>query len=250
MGNSRAQPSPETLLGHADFVCAVARGLLVDEHRVDDVVQETWLAALRQPPRADWRWRPWLAGVARNLARRRVREETRRRARERAAACGGWERPTAEIVASEATRRRVVRAVLALDEPYRTAVLLRYYDDLAPREIAQRLGLPGAPVVDRDDRLVSVVFARVLVDAGPAAPFGHLDVHPRLLLREACVEAVLRYQRLAGLALLDVERAASDVEQHRAVDDGGPLEHQLGALRDGGTPGQRLARYGDRSRKN
>ncbi|MHC4730708.1 MAG: RNA polymerase sigma factor [Planctomycetota bacterium] len=146
MGNSRAQPSPETLLGHADFVRAVARGLLTDEHRIDDVVQETWLAALRGPPRADWGWRAWLAGVARNLARRQVREETRRRARERAGARRGWERATAEIVASEATRRRVVQAVLALDEPYRTAVLLRYYDDLAPREIARRLGSPGATV--------------------------------------------------------------------------------------------------------
>lgn len=47
-------------------------------------------------------------------------------------------------MAAEETRRDVVDAVLGLDEPYRTAILLRYYDGLPPRRIADRLGVPSA----------------------------------------------------------------------------------------------------------
>jgi len=73
--------------------------------------------------------------------------------------------------------------------------------------------------VDRDDRRVSVFPVRILEDAGPATLLGHLDVHPRLLLRHGRAEAVPWIHRLSGLALQDVERAALDVKRHRAVDD-------------------------------
>ncbi|MFT5049966.1 MAG: DNA-directed RNA polymerase specialized sigma24 family protein [Chlamydiales bacterium] len=43
---------PEALLRHSEFVLCVARGLLVDEGRVQDVVQDTWVAALERPPDA------------------------------------------------------------------------------------------------------------------------------------------------------------------------------------------------------
>ena len=62
-------PSAHSLLEHEPFVQAVVRGLMSDEARVQDVVQETWLVALRRPPRADVPMRSWLARVAGNLAR-------------------------------------------------------------------------------------------------------------------------------------------------------------------------------------
>src|SRR6185369_2735229 len=46
------------------------------------------------------------------------------------------------IVAREQARRRVVEAVLQLDEPNRSTLLLRYFERLPPRAIAERLGVP------------------------------------------------------------------------------------------------------------
>src|SRR5688572_3758671 len=107
------------LLAHQDFVRALARGL-VSGDEVDDVVQETWLAALARPPREPGALRGWLAAVVANRARRRARDASRRLDRERASA-----RPEALDTAPGAEDRlalehAVVGAVLALREPYRT----------------------------------------------------------------------------------------------------------------------------------
>jgi protein-disulfide isomerase len=47
------------------------------------------------------------------------------------------------------TQRRLSELVMALREPYRTTVLLRYYDGLSAVEIAERLDLPAATVRGR-----------------------------------------------------------------------------------------------------
>ena len=49
------------------------------------------------------------------------------------------------MLAFEQTRRRVVDAVLALAEPYRTALWLRFFEDLPPRKIGDRMGCPPRP---------------------------------------------------------------------------------------------------------
>ncbi|MHC4942228.1 MAG: sigma-70 family RNA polymerase sigma factor [Planctomycetota bacterium] len=133
---------PEALLAHADFLRSLARSLILDAHRADDVVQDTWVAALENPPQGSGSPRGWLAAVIRNFARKVRRGETRRLMREQRAAKPASMDSTARIVEWESMRRRVVKAVLSLDEIYRSVIVLRYYDDLAPRKIAERLGLP------------------------------------------------------------------------------------------------------------
>jgi RNA polymerase sigma-70 factor (ECF subfamily) len=149
MGTS-GRVTPEHLLKHGPFLRALARQLVGDAARADDVVQEAWLAALEHAPARALR--PWLVGVVRNLARRVRREEARRTRREKAVAKRDVDRPTADVVAGEAARRDVVEAVLQLREPYRTAILLRYYDDLSAREIATRLGVNASTVRSRVSR--------------------------------------------------------------------------------------------------
>ncbi|HKB14721.1 MAG TPA: sigma-70 family RNA polymerase sigma factor, partial [Planctomycetota bacterium] len=117
---------PETLLEHGPFVRRIARSLLFDEHRVDDVVQETWLAALERPPRTAIR--AWLGTVVRNFSLRALRGESRRTRRETAAARPEAVPSTEEIAARESARKTVVEAVLALEEPFRAAILLRFYE--------------------------------------------------------------------------------------------------------------------------
>ena len=83
---SRPTPLPiESLLEHRQWVRRLARSLVADESRVDDLEQATWLAALRRP--ALWKNpRAWLGRVVRNLAYKSYRETGRRTRRERASA--------------------------------------------------------------------------------------------------------------------------------------------------------------------
>jgi protocatechuate 3,4-dioxygenase beta subunit len=60
----------------------------------------------------------------------------------------------------------VVDAVLLLHEPYRTTVVLRFYEDLEPAEIARRLGINGATVRTRLKRGLDMLRARLDRDAG------------------------------------------------------------------------------------
>ena len=51
-------PTPiETLLAEREWVRALARSLLADSNRADDVEQQTWLSAMRRPPAIGFRRR-------------------------------------------------------------------------------------------------------------------------------------------------------------------------------------------------
>ncbi len=119
----------------------LARGLLYDWHGAEDVVQEAWLAALSAPTRSE-RSAGWLAGAVRRLSRNRMRRDARRRSREVRSA-----QPEAQPAVDEHAGRiellhLVLDALAKLPEPYRVAVMLRYFDELPPRDIARRLSLP------------------------------------------------------------------------------------------------------------
>jgi len=138
---------PESLAKERPFVEALARRLVLDPNAADDLVQETLLAAMKDPPRKTTRG--WLSRVVRNLAYRSLRNDERRRRREHAVARPDAEPAAADVVARAAWHRRVVDTVLSLDEPYRSTLLLRFYDDLTPKEIAERQGVPAATVRTR-----------------------------------------------------------------------------------------------------
>jgi RNA polymerase sigma factor (sigma-70 family) len=156
----------DALLAHAEFVRALARRLVFDDDRVDDVVQETWLAALEHAPERPRSLRAWLARVVRNVAIKALRTDARRRRREEGAPEPRPPEPPPDAVDRLARGRQVVDAVLALDEPYRTTVVLRFYEDLEPSEIARRLGINGATVRTRLKRGLDMLRARLDRDAG------------------------------------------------------------------------------------
>jgi RNA polymerase sigma factor (sigma-70 family) len=145
MENEHSTLTPEALLGEADFIRSVARRLVYDPAHAEDVAQEAWVAALRRPPAAVHSLRGWLTAVIRNIARRRHRTEQRRTGREADSAAPAAPPGPAEVAEREESRARVVEAVMALEPTYRDVVLLRDFEGLPPREIAQRLGIsPGA----------------------------------------------------------------------------------------------------------
>jgi RNA polymerase sigma-70 factor (ECF subfamily) len=153
---------PELLLAHRDFVRAVAAELVGDAATLDDVEQETLLAAFRRGDAPVRSWKGFLATLARNFARQFRRREKRRRRREELAAVRERTPSVADVVAREEQRRAVVAAVLGLEEPERGAVLLRFYEGVPPREIARRLSIPVETARTRVKRGVERVRARLL----------------------------------------------------------------------------------------
>jgi len=193
--------STETLLAHEPFVRAVARGLLADEAGVQDVVQETWLRALRRPPRPGVSLRAWLARVAGNLARDTRRAEGRRAVRERRAARAEALDSVEAGVERLAAQREVVGAVLALEEPYREVVLLRYYQGLDSGEIGRRLGRSAATVRSQLSRAHERLRARLDASFGERSAWAGLLV-PLLGARSSGVTAAVGVKLLLVAALV------------------------------------------------
>lgn len=157
---------PLRLEAHADFVRGLARALLRDEASADDVAQETMLAALRRPRALEGSLRAWLGGVVRNLAVRARRSRVRAGRRERAVA-----RPEAlagpdEIAARLEAERRLLDAVGALPEPYRTVVVHRFLDGRSVAAIAAAAGEPEGTVRTRLRRALQHLRARLDEDHG------------------------------------------------------------------------------------
>src|SRR5688500_6775969 len=119
--------TPEELLAHATWLQRLA-ARLVDPSTAEDAVQETWVAALENPPAGHGAARPWLATVLRNSVRNRARAAGRWQSRARKiAASDDAPLPTAEdLLAQHQAQRLVAELVVELDEPYRSTVLLCY----------------------------------------------------------------------------------------------------------------------------
>lgn len=122
------------------FLRRIARGLVLDGSGADDLVQESWLMALRGSRHAAAE-RGWLTRVLRFKAAEQRRAATRRRRHEEAGARAEATRSAGEAAERLEVLGRVVAALRELPEPYCTAVTLRYLDELPPREIARRTGV-------------------------------------------------------------------------------------------------------------
>ena len=136
---------PQMLLANAGWMLGLARSLVRDEARAQDIVQETWLAALRSPGIASVRLRGWLSRVLRNFANLQHRREQRVARRERAVASQEGHDATPERLLERAeSQRRLVEQVIALPDPYRSTILLRFYENLSLAEMAELTGAPLA----------------------------------------------------------------------------------------------------------
>jgi RNA polymerase sigma-70 factor (ECF subfamily) len=147
-----AGPDLQALLAHAGRIRSLARSLVADSNRVDDLVQQTWVAALEHPPGPATPLKRWLAAVLRNFARQERRGEQRRAERESSTARPEATKSAHDTVEGIAIQRALFEVVLALDEPYRSAIYRRYYEGLPPREIARRDGVPVKTVKTRLSR--------------------------------------------------------------------------------------------------
>jgi RNA polymerase sigma factor (sigma-70 family) len=102
----------------------------------EDVVQETWIRAVRQL--ANFRWesslRTWLSAIGLNLARETLRRRARTRSEELTEQIGLSVRP-----AKDGERIDLERAIARLPDGYRTVLVLHDVEGFTHEEISQQL---------------------------------------------------------------------------------------------------------------
>jgi len=142
-------PSIYALLDQTTWIQSLARSLVSDPHAADDLVQDTWLSALESRPDTGRPLRGWLATVLRNHHAKRRRGETNRQAREEQASRHELTASTLDVVEKASTHRDLVESVLSLEEPYRSTILMRFFEQLPHGEIARRMGTTKDTVSSR-----------------------------------------------------------------------------------------------------
>ena len=163
MESSPRSSDPELLLDQTVWVRDLARSLALDHAGADDVAQEALLAALQAPPEVDdsTRMRAWLSRVVLNLSNLRVRRDSRRRDREEWAARPEPMPSVADTVARASELRLVVDQVMELDEPYRSTILLRYFDGLPTARVAEAMSCTPEAVRKRLSRALQQLRERL-----------------------------------------------------------------------------------------
>jgi RNA polymerase sigma-70 factor (ECF subfamily) len=130
--------------------------MLGDAHRGEDLAQEAFLRvfAKRKDYVPNGRFSTFLWRVALNLCYDELRRRDRRREtplefEDTGEDCAGEELPPDVSLAREETADRIRSALMKIPETYRSVLILRHYEDLKFREIADVLGIPEGTVKSR-----------------------------------------------------------------------------------------------------
>ncbi|MEJ2204537.1 MAG: RNA polymerase sigma factor [Gemmatimonadota bacterium] len=115
------------------FVLRVMGGSEAD---AEDIIQDTWVRAVRGLPRFRWEssFRTWLLGIGLNRAREVLRRRTRRRQDAELPDVGTDPPPLAD-------RMDLERAIACLPEGYRTVLVLHDVEGFTHPEISDRLDI-------------------------------------------------------------------------------------------------------------
>ena len=146
MNDSPAPYPTERLLGEFEWMRALAARIVRDEHAAEEALQDSWVTLLRRR-RAPGSTSPgWFATVVRSSARQAARSASSRARRERQVARGEALASPVETLERAELHARLVQAILALHEPYRTAILQHWFDGHSASEIARARGVPASTV--------------------------------------------------------------------------------------------------------
>jgi RNA polymerase sigma-70 factor, ECF subfamily len=165
------------VLTHQDRLFTIALRLLGDARDAEEVAQDALVRAYRaiqtydQQRIRDLQLRPWLATIAINLCRNRVRRRTPTLVGldRPAHADQPWTSPSEQLASHDAatspqehaTRREAAEAwatlVTALPDRYRTPVVLRHVDGLSYQELSTVLGRPEGTIKAQVHRGVAML---------------------------------------------------------------------------------------------
>jgi RNA polymerase sigma factor (sigma-70 family) len=245
----RTSVDASELLANTRWVRRLAGHLVRDPNTADDLAQETWMAAADNAVPQDVPLSTWLAGILRNLVRLRARSEARRSARERLAATDEAQPATPEsAVERMELYQQLGRLLLDLAEPYRSTLVLRYYEGLSASEIARRTGVPAGTVRWRLKQGLDTIRARLDEKWGRraawipiVAPLGRGSRFHHLAVAALAVAVAGGAALLLGRAPVRDSRPTAAVSSAGKVASGAPPP-----ATDGGRPSPTLAMVGNR----
>jgi RNA polymerase sigma-70 factor (ECF subfamily) len=145
-------------LEHIDMLYRIARRLTRDANRAEDLVQETYLRALRAGDDFElqaYGIRPWLVRIMHNLYFSRAERERRQPVAvddvhlESAGGSGSGETASFAPGSFEGMDERLVHALGELPQEYQTVMLMWAVDELSYKEIAHACDVPIGTVMSR-----------------------------------------------------------------------------------------------------
>ncbi len=133
----------EIVLRHGRMVLTATRQVLGSQTDAEDVVQATFLALFQRPAaiRRGQSLGSWLYGVAHRLALQHCRSTNRRLQREQLSEVRSLDETTRQVASAE-LQAEVARALQAIPEPYRQAIIYCYLEERSPEAAARLLGCP------------------------------------------------------------------------------------------------------------
>jgi RNA polymerase sigma-70 factor, ECF subfamily len=144
------------MVGHYNTIYRLTNAVLQDSDEADDAAQETFIQAAAHI--ADYQpgtnIKSWLAKIAVNLCRDKLRRKKTRQRLLKALKLLSWQGSHASPSPEEAVicgeRKRIIRSVIdSLDEKHRLPVILRYMQGMPVAEIAEVLELNEGTIHSR-----------------------------------------------------------------------------------------------------
>ncbi len=138
---------PDQLLKHMDWLRSLALSLVHDEDLAEDLVQETLLTAVKKPPRESKALASWLKTVLTRFAIRTNQRKKKQFQRELELAQITANKGSSEnLIERVEVQRKLVDHVLALEEPLKTTVLLKFFENFSSQQIADELKIDVSTV--------------------------------------------------------------------------------------------------------
>ena len=156
------KPTPQQFeslaLEQLDTLYRVAQRLTRDPSRAEDLVQETYMRALRARDGFDLKThgiRPWLLRIMHNLHVSRSEREGRQPTAveddqlETASSAHAHSLPPIDPASFDGMDQQLVRAIASLAEEYQIVLMLWAVEELSYKEIAEAVGIPIGTVMSR-----------------------------------------------------------------------------------------------------
>ncbi len=149
--------NPDVLLSQTEWLHHLARQLVGSREAQEDLVQETYLQALSQPNREIAHPGAFLAKVMRRLAARTTSRDVKRGTLEARSSRNLSHGSTEDLIERITVQRDLVNVLLSMSQAQRDVLILRFYEDMGPTEIAARLDIPLATAKSRQQRGLEVL---------------------------------------------------------------------------------------------